>query len=318
MSNVIKTESSLVPSVSMGELVEEFLKGRKQTTIKAYKEDLSSFSRFVGVTSIAEAAKALLSRPHGEANLLGLKYKNSLIESKLQSATVNRKLSALRSLVKFARILGIVSYELEVENQENQAYRDVKGVGSEGIKKIFQFLEGKIDQKSIRDLALLRMLFDLGLRRQEVCLIELKDLNLEQFTLAILGKARNQKELLTVPAQTIETIKNWLLIRGNEDGPLFYRLDKGSDGCRRRLSGTGLYTIIKELGRKVGIEKMTVHKIRHSAISTCCEAIAENKLGIETLLKFSRHKSLNTALIYMDHLDDKQGQLAELVSKKVG
>ena len=302
---------------NFGDLVNSFLQGRTGTTLKAYSADLQALAQFLEVDGVNEAARSLLTLPPGQANALALKFKAHLIDLKLSPATVNRRLSALRSLVHFARVIGLIQWELEVENQQHQQYRDTKGVGTESVKKIFQHLEQKQDAKSIRDNAILHLLFDLGLRRQEVCNIDLEDLNLDDTTVAILSKGRIEKEKLSLPTPTVEALKKWLAVRGTHPGPLVFRLDKAADGSKRRLTGTGLYQAIKDLGAKVGLRGITVHGLRHSAITECCKVIAENGLGVETLVKFSRHKSLNTAMVYMDHLEDQQGKLAALVAKKV-
>jgi integrase/recombinase XerC len=48
---------------------------------------------------------------------------------RLQAATINRRLAALRSLVKLTNTLGLVSWTLAVENVKAQAYRDTRGPG---------------------------------------------------------------------------------------------------------------------------------------------------------------------------------------------
>ena len=45
----------------------------------------------------------------------------------LQPATINRRLATLRSLVKFANTLGLVSWTLSVENLPVLPYRDTDG-----------------------------------------------------------------------------------------------------------------------------------------------------------------------------------------------
>ena len=62
---------------------------------------------FLGVAKVSEAAHLLLLRGHGNANALALAWKASLQERRLQAATVNRRLAALRSLVQLARTLGM-------------------------------------------------------------------------------------------------------------------------------------------------------------------------------------------------------------------
>ncbi|WP_175429998.1 hypothetical protein [Azospirillum argentinense] len=48
-------------------------------------------------------------------------------DRKLTPATINRRLSALRSLVQLANLLGMVAWKIEVENVVAELYRDTAG-----------------------------------------------------------------------------------------------------------------------------------------------------------------------------------------------
>lgn len=316
MSNIITTQS--MTDFEVSSLMSAFLTGRKKTTLEAYKRDLVQFSGFVGSSSSEEAAKRLLMLELGQANLLAMKYKAYLIDDlKLQSATVNRRLAAIRSLVRLARTLGLISWALEIQNQKHETYRDVRGIGSDGIKAIFNYLENKVDVKSVRDFAIFHLLYDLGLRREEVCTLELEDFNEGMKTLSVLGKGKSQKQHISLPEITVSSVKKWLSVRGQAMGPLFFRLDKGRNEKFARLTGTGLYSIIHNLGRNVGIENMTVHKIRHDSITSALKVAAENNIGLDDVRKFSRHSDIKTLLIYKDEIDDAQGSIAALVANKM-
>ena len=115
-------------------LIASFLRGRSKTTIQAYRKDLKDFQKFLNTSSIDEATNILLSHGHGHANNIALAYKTHLIARDLQAATVNRRLAALRSLVKLARTLGMVSWSLEVENMRSESYRDTLGQGKMDLR----------------------------------------------------------------------------------------------------------------------------------------------------------------------------------------
>src|SRR5437764_15154787 len=96
-------------------LVEAFLAGRSPRTLRAYRQDLEDFTRWSGADSPEEAARLLLASGHGQAHEVALSYRTHLLEPGLAPATVNRRLAALRSLVKLARTLGMVGWSLDVE-----------------------------------------------------------------------------------------------------------------------------------------------------------------------------------------------------------
>ena len=308
------TPSALVRAEPGHELLAAFLAGRSDCTRRAYSQDLDDFRRFLGARKVSDAATALLSRGHGEANRVALAWKANLVERGLQAATINRRLAALRSLVQLARTLGIVPWTLEVRNLRAESYRDTRGPGRNGVRLLLDEVERRKDRKAIRDRATLRLLYDLGLRRSEVVGLDVDDLDLDAGTVAVLGKGRTQKTNLTLPGPTKEAIRQWLEARGTEPGPLFTNLDRAGKGCR--LTGTSLYRIVRRLGEQVGL-KVRPHGLRHSAITEACKAAQANGMGLEEVLHFSRHRDVKVLMVYRDRERDVQGQLATLVAAGV-
>lgn len=214
------------------DLVGAFLAGRNPKTLLAYRRDLEDFTAFVGAASLNEAAALLLSQGSGSANGMALAYRVHLQERGLASATVNRRLASLRSLVKLARLLGMIPWTLEVESMKTTAYRDTRGCGTEGFRLMLDSLEAGLDAKTIRDRCILRLLYAMALRRGEVCSLDLCHLDLQGSRLSILGKGRTQRESITIPPKVLESLKAWVETRGSEPGALFTALDRGHRGPR--------------------------------------------------------------------------------------
>ncbi len=307
-------QKSSIAQVTQINLIQSFLSGRNQKTIDAYRQDLEDFKQFLKASTVDEAAKTLLSCGHGQANALALAYKTNLIDRGLQSATVNRRLAPLRSLVKLARTLGMITFTLEIRNMKNQVYRDTKGPGKAGYKAILDKARlGRKEPKAIRDQAILHLLYDLGLRRGEVVSLDLADLNLETGTLAVIGKGKTQKISLTLPTETKAALYSWLQIRGGDPGPLFTNLDPAKKG-NNRLSGNGLYRIIRDLGKKAGLKSIKPHGLRHSAIT---EALTLTNGNYRAVVKFSRHANIQTITLYDDNRQDIGGSIAQMIASSV-
>ena len=105
----------------LSRLLDAFFAGRNERTLAAYRADLEDFTAFTGAATVGEASSRLLSVSHGEANATALAYKAFMVDRGLQAATINRRLAALRSLVKLANTLGLVAWTLAVENVKSQA-----------------------------------------------------------------------------------------------------------------------------------------------------------------------------------------------------
>jgi integrase/recombinase XerC len=69
-----------------------------------------------------------------------------------------------------------VSWTLAVENVKAQAYRDTRGPGLEAYKAVRAVAQAQPGTKGLGDVALLRLLRDLGLRRGEAVRLDVSDL----------------------------------------------------------------------------------------------------------------------------------------------
>ena len=309
-------ETALVPVVSSAlalpslgrRLVEAFLSGRNARTLEAYGRDLEDFRVFVGAATVDQAAGELLGRGHGEANALALSYKSHLVERRLAAATVNRRLAALRSLVKLARTLGHVPWTLEVESVKAETYRDTRGPGRGSVRRMLERLDERLDVKGRRDRALLRLLFDLALRRGEVVSLDVEHVDLEGGTVAVLGKGRTGRVKVTLPDATKAALSGWLEVRGTDAGALFVSLDRVSRG--HRLTGRAVYKIVRELGEDLDL-RVRPHGLRHAAITEALELTGGNVRAVQ---RFSRHRDLRVLTVYDDNRSDLAGEVASLVS----
>lgn len=301
------------PEPDVAPLIAAFLAGRSEPTLRAYRQDLEQFRAFTGDATLEEAVSRLLESGHGNANAWTLAFRSAMGERGVAPATINRRLAALRSLVKLARMLGRIPWALDVENVRHETYRDTRGPGRAAVQRLIASAAGDATSpRAVRDHALLRLLFDLGLRRGEVVALDLADLDLERSAVSVRGKGRSQKTLLTLPEPTKAALSPWLSVRGAAPGPLFVNFDRTNKGGGR-LSATSLYRIIRGAGEEQGIT-VRPHGLRHAAITEACKAAQAAGIGLEEVLDFSRHKSVAVLMIYRDRERNVQGAIAALVA----
>lgn len=311
MKDVTKMQLAMASKDKVEFLLTKFLSGRNKCTIEAYSRDLDDFREFTHVADLPSCIRSFFGLSAGDANALVLSYRNHLFEQDLATSTINRRLAAIRSLVKLGRTFGAVSWEIEISNLKSDGpYRDTRGPG-EAFQDMLAQVEGRRRPKLIRDYAILRLLHDLALRASEISRLDLEDVNLSGNTVAVLGKGRTQKTFLTIPAQTKDALEKWIEARGTQPGPLFTNFDRARKG--HRLTRVGLYQMVRRLGAQLGI-KVWPHGIRHTAVTTAIKVAQKNEITINEVLQFSRHKNLATLQVYADKIRDVQGQIASLVA----
>jgi len=289
-------------------LLTTFLGGRNPRTLAAYRKDLEAFASFTELATTETAARLLLTKPLGEANALAMAWRASMVDCGLAAATINRRLAALRSLVKLARTLGMVPWTLEVEGLEACAYRDTRGPGTDGVRSMLVVMGARQDAKGKRDVAILRLLRDMALRRGELVSLDLEHLDLVTSKLAVLGKGRTGRELLTIPRPTLEALRAWIEVRGTVPGPLFTNFDRAGKGSR--LTGAGIHALVRACGEAAGL-KVRPHGLRHAGIT---EALERTNGNLRKVQRFSRHRDMRTLEVYDDARRDMAGEVAELVA----
>src|SRR5262249_5512314 len=177
---------------------------------------------------------------HGRGNECLHAYRGAMLDAGLAPATVNRRLSALRPIVQLGRPFGMVTWSLEIDGVKTKAYRDTAGPGLQGVTAVKrQAAKHRSPAKAARDVAIIRLLFDLALRRGEAALLDLKDLDLRPSRLSIKGKGRRERAAVSVPPRPVVVFKARIRHRGKDAGALFINLHHANK-CLDRLEPNGI------------------------------------------------------------------------------
>jgi len=296
------------PSIDWERVLGDWLATKRSPhTRRVYQKDIQNFLSDINL----ELEKFLTLDRHGAYALVS-RYKGELITKGLKSATINRRLAAIKSLVSFSYNCGHCEFMLEaVKGEKLSAYRDTTGVDSETFKRVLSAID-RTSLKGIRDHALLLLLWSNALRRSEVSKANIADFDPVTKTLRIFGKGRgNQSEIVSLGKATVTAIESWLSARGEHlpDKALFCSVNAGyREG---RLSTQAIYNIVSTRCKDAGITKaMSPHRIRHSSITAALEATGGD---VRRVQKLSRHSSLNTLLIYDDNRKNHQGEVTDLL-----
>jgi integrase/recombinase XerC len=317
---VVEPVGTGLPIAPDFDLMAAVLGGRNAKTARSYQSDYRDWALFAGISSPTEAIEYLIGCRHGEANRIVAAWRSDMMVRGLASATINRRLAAIRTAVTIARRLGLVAWSLDVESAKGgERYRDTAGPGVDGVKAILAVAEREASQglaRGFRDSALVHCLFDLGLRRGEAVSLDRSDVDLDASTVSVIGTGRTEAAKLTLPGATRRALAAWLKIRGENlqpSDPVFVRLDHASDDAEPgRLTGSGVWVIVARLAKDAGITgPVRPHGLRHSAVTA---ALDMTNGDVRRVQKFSRHAKLDTLMIYDDNRRDDAGAIAELIS----
>jgi integrase/recombinase XerC len=293
------------------------LAGLKPQSEAGYRKDFDAFARFAGAPSAEAALWALFRLDAGPAAALVLAYQSAMLDRQLAPATVARRVAALRRAVRRARMVGLTGLTLETESPRAEAFRDVRGPGAAGWRKMLERAEAEASDGGIRtarNLAIVLLLHDRALRRGEVVGLDLVDVDLQAPAVAVIGKGKRVKEWLTVNDPTREALVRYLALRGDGAGPLFYRFDAAAV-APARLTEESVNRMVRALARRAKLPReVRAHGLRHSAVTEALDA----GWDVRDVKAFSRHSKIDTVLIYDDRRKDVGGEIARSLGRRRG
>ena len=297
--------------------VEEFIrwlnlvKGYSSHTLDGYERDLNEFFVFLPDGNTVSTIKSDDVRGF----VVSLHGKNS-------SATVARKLSALRSFFRFLVKQKIIHNDPMVGINAPRVGESIPTFLT--IDETFALLEAPQPQDSycLRDRAILEMLYSTGMRVSELVSRDLSDLDFTEGVLRVSGKGKKQR-LVPVGRQALEAVNSWL---PNRQQLIEACLKRGKEPSREalflnnrgtRLTGRSVERLVKMYGERAGIlQVVTPHALRHSFATHLLEMGADLRVVQELL----GHVSLSTTQRYthltLDHLAAVYDQAHPLAKKE--
>jgi len=303
-------------------LFELWLASHPQSTRRVYAIAVRDFASYIyqdagsgragrSAEGYVNSALGRLLAARGTANALALMWRTDLQRRKMANNTINRSLSALRSLVSHARTLALIEWALEVPSLVRVLYRDTRGPGSGAVKRMLAAVEN--GPSAARDRALIWCLYGMALRCSEVAQLDLADVDLEGKVLQVIGKGDDgQKTPVPMPVLVVAAVRQWIEVRGSASGPLFLNCDRGRK-TPTRLSRWGIAAVVRIAGNAAGV-RCRPHGLRHTAIT---EALTATGGDLTKVAAFSRHSDFRTLKIYDDRRRAPGAEVAELVTRVI-
>lgn len=282
-------------------LLDDWRAGLAPTTARTYTQQLGAFAEWLGVPFPA-VPSALLGGGRGDANRLVRRYRGTLLARGLAPATVNVALGALRSLVGLARAVGEIDWDLDVPGVRVTAYRDTRGPGVDVVRGLLVTAAAhRRPARAARDIAVLRVLYDLALRCSELTTLHAEHVERSSsgtpIALHVLAKGHRQRVRVELTPTVADALSRWLVLRDSTDQRLF---------C---LSNRGVGKLLDRLAHRAGLARTHPHGLRHTAITAALDAGHD----VREVQRFSRHRRLETLMIY----DDQRARLAAAVAASV-
>ncbi len=268
-------------------------KGCSDNTVSAYRNDLTQFYEYIlqpGPMQVEDGWTSL-TRDCLISYILHLK------EREYASATVARKVAAVKSFCHFLLRTGVITEDPAAELDSPKVKKRLpQTLSPEDVVRLLDepTKQGKTP-KALRDRALLEVLYATGMRVSELAKLTIDDVDMQAGTVRCVGKGDKERvmplypEALEILQDYIENGRPALLGRDRQQHALFLN-PRGE-----QLTRQGLWLIIKHYAKELGIaDRVTPHTLRHSFATHMLNGGA----GLREVQKLLGHANISTTQIY--------------------
>lgn len=219
----------------------------------------------------------------------------------LKKNTQNYYLIALRNFLRYMAKRGVETLPADKIELGRQSERQVTFLEENELERLLS-VPASDSFKTVRDKAILELLFSTGLRVSELCALNRDSLNLKSGEFSVRGKGGKIRPVFLSDAAK-EALKNYLEKREDVDGALFVRNVKNpSKEDNLRLTPRSIERLVKFYAAKAGLtKKITPHSLRHSFATD----LLLNGADIRSVQALLGHSNIATTQIYT-HITDKQ------------
>lgn len=259
------------------------VKNYSKFTSGSYRRDLEQF--FSYICTIEQDL-----RPETADTDLIRSWLSSLVERGYNAASVNRKLSTLRSfyhyLLKISAITVDPTARLSGLRKPKRLPQVVHDADLEGLLDAMP-ADGFVQ---MRDKLIVDMLYETGMRRSELVNLDTTDVDFSLMQVKVLGK-RNKQRLIPIGRGLASMIGDYLVMRAPVAvGPALFVTPDG-----RRITAAQVYAVVhKALTSVIRSGKRSPHVLRHSFATV----LLDNGADLESVKELLGHADLATTQIY--------------------
>lgn len=156
-------------------------------------------------------------------------------------------------------------------------------ITDEGIERL------RDNCKEIRDLAIIDLLYSTGIRVGELVNLNVNDIDLEGRECIVYGKGDKERRVYFDAKAKIH-LKEYIDRRNDENEALFVTLDSPHD----RLKISGVEIRLRQLGRRLEMDRVHPHKFRRSMATRAID----KGMPIEQVQKILGHSQIDTTMQY--------------------
>lgn len=280
--------------------------GRSSKTAENYTHYLERFSEFADNPLVGKITSDMIRKYRLWLN----RYKNDNDEA-LSLKTQSYHLIALRGFLQYLAKRDIESLSPNKIELPKTVRKQVTFLHFDEIERIREQLSGD-DEATLRDRAIMELLFSSGLRVSELCNLNRDHINTTRREFMVRGKGQKDRPVFISNAAA-EHVEHYLNTRTDSLTPLFISYSRNAGtvdttGDYRRLTPRSIQRMIAKYARLAGITKhVSPHTMRHSFATD----LLMNGADIRSVQTMLGHADISTTQVYTHVTDEHLREVHE-------
>lgn len=281
----------------------EIERGRALNTVRNYEHYLDVFFTFAKINTPAEITDTVVREFRLWLNRQPASHSGSkrIAGKTLSKKTQNYYLIALRAFLKYLARQEIKSLPADRIELAKIPERSIDLITPAELRRLLDASPGD-DVRSLRNKAIIELLFSTGLRVSELCALT-RDIDFSADEISVRGKG-GKVRVVFISDDARKSVFNYLKARKDIDDALFVKVDEEGRGRKSEfgLTRRSIERVVKYVAIKAGIsKKVTPHVIRHCFAT----GLLSHGADIRSVQMMLGHANIGTTQIYT-HVTDKQ------------
>ena len=296
-------------TISLQTYLDQFLnalayeEGYARNTVAAYRNDLGQLLEFLKrqeppIASWSEVTPELLAGFVDSLRAMRLTDRSGE-QKAVAPSTIARKIAAVKSFFAYLRGKSIIATDPSMGLEAPKvAKRTPHTMTLEEVERLLAAPGSGHAPKTLRDRALLELLYATGVRVSELVSLRVDDVNLTEKMVRVQSEDGARERVVPMSEKAAESVQIYLdrgrphFVKSAGNQAALFLNQRG-----QQLTRQGMWLIIKEYAARAGLNyEVTPHMLRHSFAA---HLLQNNRATLSEVQRYLGHANISTTQIYV-------------------
>jgi integrase/recombinase XerC len=265
----------------------KFASGLSQNSLDAYRWQCLPLLRYFDNCELQSITQADI-----------YKFLQNVLSTELSQSTKSSYIRSSRIFLRWCAYEYEVNYQYEKIRVPKMPKKEIRLYSREDILLIFDTVQGTPEWVRLRNMALVALFLDSGIRRAEACTLRREDVDFAEHRIIVTGKG-NKQRYAPFGNWTADCLRDYMAVCPYDSELIFVGIHGGA------LSLNAVSQMFHDLQSRLPF-KLSPHKCRHNFATNHCLDNYEDEKPVDPLLlqALMGHEDINTTRRYLHQANE--------------